>query len=187
MQEYDENSQEALDEAVEQEVEKAPKPVLVEEHAIENAATIKRGKGRPDKRGRYRLNVTRDTRVPVGGYRDILTLENTDPDFHYYWEIDTSETGPNIHKRLRAGYDFVRDDEGVIVGQASVFKTESVGSILRVPNGDGRYLYLMKIPMEWFLEDMERNNQVVDETEDALRSPSFDGSYKSGISIGRDR
>lgn len=168
-----------------QQKEAEPKKMLVEEVALERAHKVKRGRGRPSREGRYQLNVTRETRVPVGGYRDILTLENTDPEFHYYWELDSSETGPNIHKRLRAGYDFVRDDEGVIVGQASVFRSESVGSILRVPNGDGRYMYLLRIPKEWHEEDMERLNQEVNETESSLQGPQFDGTYGRGVSIER--
>lgn len=190
MKEYDvtldDSQEQAADEEVKlEEAKPRKKQMLVEEVALERAHKVKRGRGRPSREGRYQLNVTRETRVPVGGYRDILTLENTDPEFHYYWELDSSETGPNIHKRLRAGYDFVRDDEGVIVGQASVFKSESVGSILRVPNGDGRYMYLMKILKEWHEEDMERLNQEINETESSLRGPQFDGAYGRGVSIER--
>lgn len=189
MQEYNDN--EVVEETVVREEEIVPQSsekLLVEEMTLDDAKQPKkRGAGRPPKEGRYRLNVKRDTRIAVGGYRDILTLENTDPDYHYYWELDSSETGPTIHRRLLAGYSFVQDDEGVLVGQASVFKSEAVGSILRVPNGDGRYLYLLKIPMEWYEEDREAIEQRINETEDAIRGPQLEGGYSAGISIGRGR
>lgn len=156
---------------------------LVEEVPLEETQQPKRGKGRPSKYGRYRINVNRKNRVPVGGFRSILTVEGKDPDFHYYWEIDSSETGPNIMKRLRAGYEFVREEENVIVGEASVFQSEAVGSVYRVPNGDGRYLFLMRIPMEWYKEDMEAIQQQVDQREEALYGPEIQGEYGRSLSI----
>lgn len=141
----------------------------------------KRKAGRPKmRRPGDNMLVTKETRVPLGGYRDILTVENTDPDYHYYWELDDTEHGNRLYKRRQAGYDFVSPDEGVIVGEASVFKTADLGSIIRVPNGDGRYLYLMKILRSWYEEDRAKMDKLVDDTEESIRRPNdVEGGYGS--------
>lgn len=141
----------------------------------------KKKAGRPKaRRPGDNMLVTRETRVPLGGYRDILTVENTDPGYHYYWELDDNEQGNRIYKRRQAGYDFVSPDEGVIVGEASVYTTEDLGSIIRVPNGDGRYLYLMKILREWYEEDRAKMDKLVDDTEESIRRPTnVEGGYGS--------
>lgn len=104
--------------------------------------------------------VTRQSRIPLSGTRDILTVEGKDPNYHYFWAADTDEKGTEIYRLQRAGYEFVQAEK-VEVGQSSVYKSHDVGSIVRVPSGD-RYVYLMRIPMQWYLDDqmdLERLNK----------------------------
>jgi len=109
--------------------------------------------------------VTRENRVPVSGYRDILTVEGKDPNFHYYWVLDTNEDGSSVRRYKLGGYEHVMSDE-VTVGQHAVYKSDNVGSIVRVPNGKSPdFLYLMKIPMEWWDEDQAAIQRNVDATE----------------------
>lgn len=145
---------------------------------------VKRGRGRPKKVRPEDVKISREERVPLGGFRDILTLKNTDPNYHYYWALDLSEDGSQIARCRQAGYVFVRPEEEITYGEASVFKTSDLGSVLRVPAGGGLNHYLMKIPMDFFEEDQARHAKRVDMTEQSLKDQgaNTEGFY-GGVSI----
>ena len=148
----------------------------------------KRGRGRPRKVDieAEKNRVTKETRVPLGGFRNILTVENKDPNYHYFWAIDETEGGTAIARAQQAGYEFVRPEEGVVVGEASVFKTENVGSIIRVPAGGGMFHYLMKMPMAFYEDDQRRHNERVDQTESALKNQGKNNpGFYGGVNITR--
>lgn len=150
--------------------------------SVENS-TPKRGRGRPRKDERVEQRV-RPNRVPVSGHRDILTVVGKDDDFVYRWVLDKQEDGSRIQRFALAGYDFVQS-ENVRVGQDSVYQTKNVGSIVRKPSGDGQYLYLMRIPKEWYQEDQDAKARVISEKEGSIareRNPEDkgdDGQYGS--------
>ena len=126
---------------------------------------VKRGRGRPKK---VDPSSQRQNRVPVGGFRDKLTVQNRDPNFYYRWVLDTDATGARILEHQHAGYVFVHANEGVEIGETYVFSTPD-GDILRKPaNKQGDYLYLMKLPMEFHEQDNEAKRQVVNKTEESL-------------------
>jgi hypothetical protein len=137
---------------------------------------VKKG-GRPRKR---EVNtITRSERVPLSGMRDILSVKGKDPKYYYYWVADDSEGGGEIMRFKQAGFDFVQAGE-VVVGDTYVFKTENVGTIIRTPSRDGRFLYLMKQPMEWHIEDQEEYYADIDDRERSLRdvaSQGVEGGY----------
>ena len=149
---------------------------------------VKRGRGRPRKvrpeEEAAKQEAQRPPRVPLGGFRDILTLQNTDPNYHYHWALDMSEKGTQIARCMQAGYEFVRPEEGVVVGEASVFKTEGVGSVLRVPGGGGMFHYLLKLPIEFFKEDMDRHQERVDMTEQSIKNQGKNDSFYGDVRIG---
>ena len=117
------------------------------------AADKPKNKGGRPRKYVAKTGVTRETRDTIDGVRDKLSVEGKDPNFHYFFALDTDEHGTELFRLQRAGYTFVQSDE-VVVGQADVYKSHDVGSIVRVPAGrDGRYHYLMKIPMDWYLDD----------------------------------
>lgn len=144
----------------------------------------KRGRGRPRKEQPGDIKLSREERVPLGGFRDILTLRNTDPNYHYFWALDLSEDGSQIARCLQAGYVFVRPEEKVTYGEASVYTTQGLGSVLRVPAGGGLNHYLMKLPMEFHKEDQERNANRINMTEQSLKEQGTgtEGFY-GGVSI----
>jgi hypothetical protein len=116
-------------------------------------------------------------RIPISGHRDILTVENKNPDFHYHWFSDKSDTGNRIQRAKLAGYEFVKSEE-VSVGDAMVYKSANVGSIVRVPDGrSGNYLYLMKLPMEWREEDLQSRNDITNKTETQISRAREEGQY----------
>ncbi len=132
-----------------------------------------------------KTGITKETRVPVEGLRDILTVEGKDPNFHYYWELDSDETGTNIYKRLRAGYEFVQADT-VIVGQANVYKSSNVGTIVRVPNPDGRYLYLMRIPKDWHEDDLKAQELRNKESEQSIYEDANQSGRYGSVKLTRE-
>ena len=58
-----------------------------------------------------------------------------------------------------------------------MYKSDNVGSFIRIPNEDGRWLFLMKIPMDWHEEDLKAAQEVVDQKEETIRSTDIEGSY----------
>ena len=147
-------------------------------------AKPKRAPGRPRKETSQGFRVDRRNRVPVSGDRDILTIKNQDPNYHYRWVLDRDERGTRIMKFLRAGYDFVRYDEGIEVGDDMVYASDNVGTIVRYANSDGRFLFLMKIPMEFHEDDLEIKHQEIDEIEESIKNPKIEGKYGS-VKIGK--
>lgn len=142
--------------------------------------------GRPRKR--VVNTIDRSKRVPLTGTRDILSVQGKDPNFGYYFFLDSSETGQDIFMAKRAGWDFVQASE-VQVGETSVFKTENVGTIVRVPSRDGRFLFLMKKPQHEIEEDKaDEMYQKVDSMEQQILDPhsgahNVDGVY-GNVKIG---
>ena len=108
-------------------------------------------------------------RTPVGGYRDILTIEGRREDLHYRWVLDSNEDGKNIWKFRNGGWQFVMADELDGIGQDMVMKSRNIGTLIRVPaNRQGDYLYLMAIPKEWYEENQRQKQQEIDEREKSM-------------------
>ena len=130
--------------------------------------------------------VDRGTRVPLGGFTGPLSLndESKDPEMHYSWALDDSEDGSKIERRLQAGYEFCSPDENLVAGNSSVYKSVQAGSIVRVPAGQGRYHYLMKIPQEWYEDDKARGQERVDATENSLHEQSKKEGFFGELKIG---
>lgn len=167
----------------EQRLEEEQKPQTVEE--IEKANKPKRKGGRPPKKRYDRdVRITRETRIPLGGFRDKLTVANKDPNFHYYWELDLGEKGTKIARALQAGYVFVKAEEEPVIAEAAVYTAQDVGNIIRVAAGGGMYHYLLKIPKEWREEDQARVQERVNQTEQSMLGKPA-GNFYGGISIDR--
>lgn len=117
----------------------------------------------------------RPKRTPVGGYRDKLTVHYKDEKhrekFADRWVLDTHENGPRILAFKDALWEFVPAEEATI-GVSHVLETEGVGSIIRRPaGGNGQYLYLMRLPREYYDEDQAEKQKYVDATEEDLTRP----------------
>jgi len=139
---------------------------------------VKRKRGRPRKNTPDSIvKAVRPKRVPFGAQREILAVSGKDPNYHYRWVLDKNENGNRIMRFLRAGYSFVASDT-VTVGDELVLKTTNYGSIVRQPgNSTGEFLYLMKLPMEYHLEDNKAKQDAIDETENQMRRALDEGQY----------
>lgn len=147
--------------------------------------TKKRGPGRPRKE-ETRATERPTKRIPIHEQSGTLSVMNKDPDYEYYWELDSDERGTRIARLQLAGWDFAPADAHKI-GETMVYKSENVGSIIRVPAGrDGRYLYLMRIRKEWYDEDKKVQSDRIKEQERQMNTatPGADYIKKSGIGGG---
>ena len=106
-------------------------------------------------------------------------MSGKDPDYYYRWVQDTEDNGTRLQRFLMAYYEFAKRSEVDSIGEASVYKSESHGSIVKVPaDKQGNWLYLMKIRMEYRLEDEARKQRRVDGTMETAHSPSKEkGQY----------
>lgn len=130
---------------------------------------------------------SRPNRTPVSGNRDILTVAGKDPDFVYRWVKDTSEDGQRIMTFLQAAYEFVDASSAKQhgIGANNVYNATDVGTLIRKPAGDGEYLYLMRIPREFYEEDKAAQQQEITRQERQItrerdpHSKGDDGQYGS--------
>ena len=127
----------------------------------------------------------RNKRQPFGVARSKLNVNQPIEGYHLRWIND--EPG-RIQQALDGGYSFVEPDE-VKHESNDENKVKVLGGSQR--NGiDPMYQYLMKIPMEYYLEDKEFSKQQVDRIDDAIKGgkislESGDNRYipSGGISI----
>lgn len=119
-------------------------------------------------------------------YRNILTVEGKDPNYEYRWILDrygrndddagTYHPGQRIMRFQNSGWELVYSSE-VSVGESHVYKTENVGSIVRIPAGQGEFQYLMKIKKEWYDEDQANKQEEIDEIEESMGRAGKEGQY----------
>lgn len=116
--------------------------------------------------------TTRESRIPVAGPRDILTVAGKDPNYSYRWVKDLPG---RIQRFLDGGYEIVNHDAQV--GQKAVDSGSRLGTAITRLDG-ANTLVLMRIPLEWYNEDQERKQAEIDAVEDSLRN---DGGNNQGL------
>jgi hypothetical protein len=124
----------------------------------------------------------RAKRTPFNAAVSKLALDKQDPNFHYRWIND--EPG-RIQKALAGDYVFVDPEE---VGKPS--DKEGRVSIHGGVNKDGSSMkiYLLKIPMDYYLEDKQTSQAHLDQIDTAIKGGKItpiSNSYipEGGISI----
>jgi hypothetical protein len=129
----------------------------------------------------------RNKRVPFGVARSKLSVANLIEGYHLRWIND--EPG-RIAQAQEGGYMFVEPSE---VGRekSDDNKVKVLGGSQK--DGSALYIYLMKISMEYHLEDSQENQAKLDKIDNAIRGGSAHdsdktGQYipKSGISLKRN-
>ena len=163
---------------VEEVVTQPTKPKKEHSIYLKDGVTLRKPGGRPKKDSRpapvaAKLErIARADRVPVTDFRDRLAVFNQDPEYHYYWQIGGHENDNAILQYLNGGYELVRDNEGVTAGEKSVLQSRhGNGDPITVFNGDGRWLYLMKIHKDLHTEDLA----IQKERQNAIEQALFNG------------
>ena len=143
-------------------------------------------RGRPPKTAEVTTDTVtaktpRPKRVPIGGVRYKLNVNNKDPNYFYYW---AKEEGDWIQALKLAGYQDVSvRDTGNVVGEellnGEVYN--SLDDVMRVHGGYGERgpykLRLMRQHLDDHKEDQALEAARIDATDTALRRQEFDGRY----------
>lgn len=127
---------------------------------MSNTTTTKKTRGRPAKATR----TERPRRIPMSGQRMRMEIpaDEKDPNFHYAWISD--ERGL-IHRAKQAGYVHVMQSEFSSFGTKDVDSANSSETAITMPVSSKVTGYLMKQPMEYYLEDRDEANNLVDSRE----------------------
>ena len=112
-------------------------------------------------------------RVPIHASRDVMTLDQQDPNFVYRWVNDVKE-GTRIKRFEEAGYEVVSKEEAGQIGDRGVESTTSPGDaatkVVGVDEQVGRPVagVLMKIKREWYEEDQGVKEERIRRRERAI-------------------
>lgn len=109
--------------------------------------------------------VERTTRKPLFQRGPQSISGDKDPNYYYRFVTDS---GSRIHNFKSAGYEFVTDDD-LVVGDNRVKDASDIGTGKRVVSDDGTVQYLMRIKKEWYLEDQQAKQDMVNEQERSMK------------------
>ena len=121
-------------------------------------------------------------RTPINGTRNVLTVSEKDPDFHYRF---VNDTGDRVARFQELGYEVVTDQKHKL-GDRRVAATTPEGSTRTVSAGGGVTAVLMRQRKEWYDEDQKAKADDIDETERAMKGEALAGEGRYGkIEVGR--
>ena len=141
---------------------------------------------------RAEVQVARRRRIPMSV--SVRKLEVPDlPGYHLHWMLGEPD---RIARAFNAGYDFVKEDElpGFRVGlgdEAGIQGNSDLGTRVSVVAGgvgsdnQASRLYLMKLPLELYEEDMAARDAQGQETVNALKGDP--NAQKSAIGDNSNR
>jgi hypothetical protein len=104
--------------------------------------------------------MSRETRKPFGSQDQKLAYPAREG-FHRHW---FNEIPGRIDSALEAGYTHVLDKDAKKVSRVVGVST----------SGGPLTAWLLEIPEDWYLDDMKRQQDVVDEKETAIRQGALD-------------
>lgn len=147
-----------------------------------------------------KLKSRRPKRTPLGSLRLKMSVEGNFDGYHTHWINDVNT---NLHEAQQAGYEFVERDEAGQIGDKNLTPgNQDLGSMVsRVvgtkSDGTPQHAYLMKLPQEFYEEDMaelEKRNSQIDEAiqSGTIGNQNVENSYfpnnaKSAAKISRNR
>lgn len=101
-------------------------------------------------------------RIPVNGNtKNILTVSNRDPNYHYRWVIND----PDRVAKFKDGWYEIVQDENLKVGDRKVDTSAGTSSVVETRAGAGRKFVLMRLPKELWEEDQREKQRQVDLSE----------------------
>jgi hypothetical protein len=127
-----------------------------------NVNITKATRGRPAKKVTTRKE--RPQRIPMSGSRKRMHIEeeDTDPNFHYAWINDAKDL---LYRAKRAGYENVTIEEMPQWGVGDVDSADPASSLVSMKINADTTAYLMKLPMEYYLEDRAAMDALVNARE----------------------
>lgn len=122
----------------------------------------------------------RKGRVPIGGARDILTVDGKEDGFEYRWLLAFPD---RINRFKRAGWEVVTHE--VNVGDARAAVSTQMGSAVEAEAGGGARLILVRIESEFYKEDQDAKEAEIRALEESM-GKDVEGGYGS-IKLYRDK
>ena len=121
-----------------------------------------RGRAKPAER------AERPVRIPMSGSRKRMSIDEEfqDPNYHYAWINDQKDL---LFRAKRAGYEHVTVDEIPSWGTPDVDSADPTDSFISMPVGHGTQAFYMKQPMEFWKEDREIMDRMVDARESDMK------------------
>lgn len=110
-----------------------------------------------DTKATTETTVKRRERTPITGTRTMLEVRGKEPGFHYAWINDEY-----VDLRKENGFEHVRHPVQVGSKRLDVSKGPTTEFVSRNV-GKGVIAYLMRIPLEFYREDIEDQQRLVDE------------------------
>lgn len=117
-------------------------------------------------------------RVPIGEPRGRLNVEGQEPGFHYAFINDY-----NVDHAQDSGYEFVTHN--VKIGMRHVNRPSNADGSYKVsvPVGGGVTAFLMRIPNEFYEEDMRRYQARIEATTESMRKQSGSNGLTGSVKI----
>lgn len=123
-------------------------------------------------------------RIPLSGSRKRMHIEEEfkDPNYHYAWINDQKDL---IFRAKRGGYENVTISEIPSWGVADVDTGSSTSEVISMKVNADTFAFLMKLPMEYYLEDRAAMDALVDAREADMKKGlnSGDGGTYGSIKI----
>jgi hypothetical protein len=123
-----------------------------------------------DKKAMTGNSLAKRARVPITGKRLILEVKGKEPGFHYSWIME-----PMVFAAQEGGFEHVRHPIQVGTERIDVSRMPTDSFVTRNV-GSGKIAYLMRIPQEFYDQDMNDLQDRVNEEERArVRENLSDG------------
>jgi len=126
------------------------------------------------KQGASRAKDRPAKRIPVSGNRNIMTVQDKDPNFVYRWVNDVEN---RVQVFERGGWKLVEDSHQI--GDRTAESSKGVSKAISKYVGMNRTSYLMRIEKEYYTEDQAAKAAKLTEQETAMLAgeKSSEGRY----------
>lgn len=118
-------------------------------------------------------------RTPVG-QRGVLNVTGKEPGYTYRFVNDTSD---RVQSFLDNGWEIV-EQKAIRIGDKRIGQATAEGTAAKASVGQGMHAYVLRIKDEWYKEDQDAKQALVDATEAATKEKALDGTYGK-LEIGR--
>ena len=123
--------------------------------------------------------VNRPRRTSINGARLRTEIRNKEAGFKYRLVNDIDD---RVQDFIDRGYEIVTDTN-VSVGDKRVANPSAEGSPIKVSVGNGVQGYVMRIKEEWWKEDHDAKNKLINEREEQINRDAKVNNFYGKVEI----